>query len=242
MKYVYAVCEESELIQHKAFISQQGKKLHAFLEFLHNTYHVQDLPGTIVLTSEEIATRMICDIPVPAYTNDYRTVFCPDISTWEKIYLRQLQDLDSPVIRRYYETGLTENHILQILGHEFVHHSELFFDEAYEQARWFEEGMCEYISRKYFLTDTEFDEEARINAALVARYEKRFGKQALEEFTADTYSCSYEDIFFFYWKSFLTVNSIIEQQSGDLMSVFRSYRNWFDSSSPLRLTELFHIA
>lgn len=241
MKYVYAVEDESELIRYKAFIMQHKQRLHGFLKYLHETFEVHDLPRCVVFTSEEIATRLISDIPIPAYTNEYRTIFCPATTIWQNIYLRQLRGWDSPEIRRYYEIGLTENHLLQILGHEFVHHSNLFIDEAYDRARWFEEGMCEYISRIYFLTETEFAEEARINAELVMRYEQEFGKQPLENFSSDTYFGSYEDIFFFYWKSFLAVNHIVSQHDGDILAVFRSYSNWFNSSSSLLLTEWFKI-
>lgn len=237
MKYVFAVDGESERIRYKTFLMQHKQRLDVFLEYLQKTYEVHDLPRCVMFANEEIATQLISDIPIPAYTNDYRTIFCPEMAVWQNLYLRQLRGRDSPEIRRYYETGVTENSVLQILGHEFVHHSDLFIDEAYERARWFEEGMCEYISRKHFLTDTEFAAEARINAALVTRYEEHFGKQALEEFSADTYSGSYEDIFFFYWKSFLAVNRIISEHNGDILGVFRSYSNWFDSDGSLLLTE-----
>lgn len=240
MDYVYAVTTAEEFTAYQSYADNIHSKLRSYLFFLEKEYHVHQLPKCIVFAGAETASHRISTIPLPGYTNEHRTVFCPDASVWKTIYLKQLEGAEPPEIRRYYET-LGENNILQILGHEFVHHSDLFIDEAYERARWFEEGMCEYISRKYFLTDTEFAAEARINAALVTRYEEHFGKQALEEFSADTYSGSYEDIFFFYWKSFLAVNRIISEHNGDILAVFRSYSDWFNSSTLLLLTEWFKV-
>ena len=82
----------------------------------------------------------------------------PDVQVWKQLYLRQPECCgetgDAVRLRQYYN-GLSQRNILQLLGHEMAHHSELFIDEAYEAAIWFEEGMAEYISRKYFLTPQE---------------------------------------------------------------------------------------
>lgn len=53
------------------------------------------------------------------------------------------------------------HNVLQILGHEMAHHSDLFLDETYETEMWFEEGMAEYISRRYFLTYEEYAAERK---------------------------------------------------------------------------------
>lgn len=241
MKYVYAVSEQSELLQYQAFVAQHERRLHEYLKFLDVAYLVKDLPKAIVWTSEETATALLSNIPLPGYTNEFRTVFCPDIDTWREIYLHQLDDTENKEVRRYYETGLTENHILQILGHEFVHHSDLFIDEAYEKAMWFEEGMCEYISRRYFLTEEQFQTEARINALLVQHFEQRHGPRKLEDFCADTYTGTYAGIFCAYWRSFLAVNSIVQRFGGDVMAVFREYRRWFDTSPSLPLSQWFRL-
>lgn len=137
-------------------------------------------------------------------------------------------------MRRYYENKLSENHVLQILGHEFVHHSELFldgFDTGYESGIWFEEGMCEYISRKYFLTNTEFNAAARINALLVEQLWERYGNHSLEDFGAATYKGDYDSIFFEYWHSFLAVREIAERFDGDIRAVFREYHIWSQNGS-----------
>ena len=133
---------------------------------------------------------------------------------------------------------------MQILGHEFVHHSELFmedFDSDYDQGIWFEEGMCEYISRKYFLTAEEFQAEAEINTLLAAQFRNIYGNHSLEEFGQETYRNDYASIFYEYWRSFLAVQQIIDAHHGDISAVFRSYRKWYDEKSPLTLEQWFGL-
>ncbi len=38
---------------------------------------------------------------------------------------------------------------------------------------WFEEGMAEYISRRYFLTDEEYAAEKETNRILSALYDEK---------------------------------------------------------------------
>ena len=241
MKDIFAVSSESELRHYQTIAGHIREKLNTYLESIIKEYAVTDLPRAILWTCEENATKLISDIPVPAYTNDYRTIFCPDLEVWQKIYLKQLDILPDEDAKRYYMTRLTEDNMLQILGHEFVHHSDLFLEGTYEKGIWFEEGMCEYISRKYFLTETEFAEEAWINERLVDLYQQKFGKRSLEAFGADTYKDGYADIFHGYWSSFLAVKDIIDRFGGNVMEVFREYQRWFDSNSDLSLSEWFGI-
>lgn len=241
MKQVYAVQSQKALDAYGTACRRMLPKLEEFLAYLKAEYQVSSLPRCIIWTDRETATHLISDIPVPAYTNDYRTVFCPEPEVWRNLYLRQLDGLDYPEIQEYYETKLTENHVLQILGHEFVHHCDLFIDEAYEKERWFEEGMCEYISRKYFLTDDQFAEESRINALLVKQFRERNGSHSLENFSADTYTEDYASIFFEYWRSFLAVKQIVDQFCGDVMAVFREYHRWYREENEEPLVRWFQI-
>lgn len=241
MKHIFAVQFREELQKYQGFAKDIQPKLEGYLAFLKEHYAVNSLPRAIVWTDTETATQLISNIPIPAYTNDYRTVFCPDLESWRSIYLRQLNGHENTEVRKYYETALGENHVLQILGHEFVHHSELFLDNAYESSIWFEEGMCEYISRKYFLTDNEFEEAAWINALLVELYQQRYGNHALEAFGAATYEEDYASIFFAYWRSFLAVQKIVERFGGDVLEVFREYHRWHHSGSEKTLLEWFDM-
>lgn len=244
MKHLYAVNNHEDLDTLQTFVHSIEPKFSDYLLFLKEEYQVTDLPRSILWTNLEIATQLISDIPLPGYTNDYRTVFCPDLEVWREIFLHQLDNADNSVVRDYYMTKLNQNHILQILGHEFVHHSKLFldgFDCEYESGIWFEEGMCEYISRKYFLTDEEFHEEAKINALLVDQFRKAHGTHPLENFGLSTYQNDYASIFFEYWRSFLAVRKIVDCHGGNIHAVFRSYHQWYQQKSSLTLEQWFHV-
>lgn len=237
MKHLFCVENSEELQKFQRFSEAAQEKLTAYLEHLRSQYDVTDLPGAIVWTSAHIAAQCISHIPIPAYTNELRTIFCPELDSWREIYLHQLDGIDAPEIEKYYETQLTENHILQILGHEFVHHSDLFIDEAWEASRWFEEGMCEYISRRYFLTEQEFDAQAEINTRLVSLYESREGSHPLETFGQKTYEKNYADIFYEYWRSFLTVYALVSQYDGNISAVFYQYHQWYQANCPVSLLQ-----
>lgn len=244
MKHIYAVSDQKQLDTLQAFVLSIEPRFSDYLAYLKEAFQVSDLPRCILWTDLETATQLISDIPLPAYTNDYRTVFCPDLSVWREIYLRQLDHAEIPAVRNYYTNQLTRNHILQILGHEFVHHSELFldgFDSNYESGIWFEEGMCEYISRKFFLTEEEFREEAKINALLAEQFRRKYGNHSLEDFDRETYQNDYASIFFEYWRSFLAVQQIIQDHNGDISAVFRSYHRWHIEKSSLTLEQWFGL-
>lgn len=242
MKHIFAVRDQAALLSYQTFLERHQAELEQYLAFLREQYAVTGLPRAVVWTDAETATHLISDIPLPAYTNAYRTVFCPSLDVWKNLYLRQLQQCQSEEVRRYYEHALSENHVMQILGHEFVHHSDLFLD-GFEVERdcgiWFEEGMCEYISRKYFLTDSEFDQEARTNAVLVSLLGNRYGTHSLEDFGSATYQGDYASIFFEYWRSFLAVQRVVAQFGGDIQAVFRSYHSWDQEGRPATLTQWF---
>ena len=241
MDHIIAAQTEAEFQHYHTIAQSMQPELEPFLSYLKAEYAVTVLPNAIVWTSPDIATHSISSIPIPAYTNEFRTIFCPDIDIWREIYLHQLDDTENEEVRRYYQTELTPRHILQILGHEFVHHSDLFIDEAYDTARWFEEGMCEYISRKYFLSDEHFKEEARINELLVEQQSKH-RKLPLEEFSSATYTGDYAAIFREYWRSFLAVQQIVTRFQGDVYKVFAFYREWYQQGCTQNLSEWFQIS
>lgn len=239
MKYLYAVESEEELREYQQISGRLIPRFEGFLEKLKSRWKVKTLPCAVLWTSAENATSILSSIPVPAYTNERRTVFSPRLEEWKQIYLKQLTGCpDAEQIASYYREELTENHLLQILGHEMVHHSALFlegFDADRSSGIWFEEGMCEYISRRYFLSPAQFEREAQVNEWLVQRLCSRYGAYPLEKFGADTYSEDLAGIFYWYWRSFLAVNRLVEAAGGDPMQVFRSYRQWgaFGAKEPL---------
>lgn len=248
MKHIYAVETKDELFKYQEFARQIQPGLEAYIRFLKKEYQVTELPRTILWTNMEIATKLVSDLPVPAYTNEFRIVMTPDLEAWRTIYLKQLDGVKESDtvrnIREYYNHALSINDIMQILGHELAHHSELFldnFDASYSCGIWFEEGMVEYISRHYFLTPEEFEAAADINRQLVALLQDRYGGHPLEEFGKSTYEGDYASIFFEYWRSFLAVEQIIEAYHGDIQAVFSAYHQWNEANSGKTLEEWFHI-
>lgn len=252
MKNIYAVTNAEELLEYQTFARKIQPELLAYIRFLEKEYAVKELPRAIVWTSRETATGLISDIPVPAYTNAFRIVISPSLEVWRDIYLKQLdsfsdkEEVETSVraIRKYYKNRLSHNNILQILGHELAHHSELFledFSSVTSNGVWFEEGMAEYISRRYFLSSSEFEAELQCNQQLVSLDAQFYGTPSLESFGTSTYAMDYNRIFFEYWRSFLAVMQIIENHNGDVHSVFRSYHEWNAINSGQTLEEWFGI-
>ena len=233
MKHLFLVENEEELTEYQSFVQAVRNDLNGYVQYLKDKFSVRELPRAILWTSSHTATTQISSIPLPAYTNSFRTVISPDLESWKAIYLRQLDGLSDNdtvcKIRTYYSTRLNQHHILQILGHELAHHSDLFLDDfnsTLSDGIWFEEGMVEYISRRYFLTDTEFEEESEINRMLVEILSVKYGHHSLEAFGASAYEGDYASIFFEYWRSFLAVSQIVDAHNGDIAAVFRSYHKW----------------
>jgi len=246
MKHIYAVESSEELERYKSFVSANQNTIDQFIDHLHSEFRVSALPRTIVWTSSKTATSRINSIPIPAYTNDYRIVMCPDVQNWKQIYLKQLDgfpDVSVNDIRNYYENELNQHHVLQILGHEFAHHSDYFIDELYDSGEgiWFEEGMAEYISRHFFLTESEFQQEKEINQRIILLYAHQHRCSALNGFGASTYQNSYADIFYEYWRSFLAVCQIIEAFQGNITAVFQSYAQWYQARNALTLAQWFGL-
>lgn len=246
MRDLYAAEDEGEFFAYRAIARRLRPRLEAYIGFLREKYAVRELPRAIVWTSREAAAELLSDIPVPAYTNEFRVIFCPDPAVWRDIWLSQLEGLRGPMaetVRAYYETPPGDSRLLAILGHELAHHSELFwedFGDSRGDGVWFEEGMVEYIGRRYFLTAAGFAEEARMNRILVDLLWDRFGGGSLEDFGASTYTEGFAGIFFAYWRSFLAVSALVER-FGSVEAVFQSYRQWGGQGSPQTLTDWFQI-
>lgn len=234
MKHLYLAADENKLRDLKEYTQQILPLFEKYLLYLKDNYQVLDLPRAIVWTDYETAMNVISDIPVPAYTNDYRTVMVPDIEVWKNLYLKQLDAYtktnDTIKLRNYYEK-LSGHNVLQILGHEMAHHSELFIDEAYETEMWFEEGMVEYISRKFFLTEEEYAAEKEANQMLAALYDKQYGRLSLNDFSQSTYGQNMVHIWYAYWRSFLMIDSLAEKSDGNISKIFASYDRWYHNGA-----------
>ncbi len=211
---IFAVEDGRELDMLRRIAKKFTRRLEAYVGVLRRDFAVRDLPTAVVWTSRRTAAEYLSSIPVPAYTNDCRIVFCPILAEWRELYLAQLVGLTGPEaeeVRGYYLNTLSENNLLQILGHELVHHSEYFSDADYDRAPWFEEGMAEYISRRLLLTAAEFDAEERVNRLLV--------KMPVPERAGQNRAAG---IFAPYRKSFLRVSDLIARRGGDVRTVLSS--------------------
>ena len=167
----------------------------------------------------------------------------PELTVWKDLYLLQLENYETShqtrAIESHYQS-LSEKSLLQIVGHELAHWSEHFSDDfdGYGAYIWFEEGMVEYISRKYFFTNEEFRVEKACNQSLVELFQKKHDWHSLNDFGTSTYQGNYASIFYEYWRSFLTVDKLVENL-GSVQAVFDSYHRWANTDKTLPLLDWF---
>ena len=243
MENLYLVKDENQLVAFRDFVAKNAAKLQDYLVFLKDEFAVYDLPQAIIWSDFDSATQIIREIPVPAYTNDKRMVMTPELPVWKDLYLLQLENYETSHQTRAIEShykSLSGNSLLQIVGHELAHWSEHFLDDfdGYGAYIWFEEGMAEYISRKYFFTDEEFRAEKAYNQSLVKLFQKKHGWHSLNDFGTSTYQGNYASIFYEYWRSFLTVDKLVENL-GSVQAVFNSYHRWANTDKTLLLLDWF---
>ncbi|MDG3132023.1 elongation factor Tu [Streptococcus suis] len=241
MRNLFLVSDEQQLTDYKDFLESNWPLLQDYLEYLQLYFQVEELPQAIIWTDEEAATRYIRECPIPACTNDVRMVMTPDLHVWKNIYLKQVESYsveDSQEIVEHYHS-LSTNFLLQIIGHELAHQSECFLDYDVE-TMWFEEGMVEYISRRYFLTDEEYIREKQINQQLVQLFQSKNGYHHLSQFGQATYDRDYASIFYEYWRSFLAIDLLVES-FGTVEDVFYSYHDWHDQGRPVDLLTWFQL-
>ena len=243
MENLYLVKDENQLVAFRDFVAKNAAKLQDYLAFLKDEFAVYDLPQAIIWSDFDSATQIIREIPVPAYTNDKRMVMTPELTVWKDLYLLQLENYETSHQTRAIEShykSLSGNSLLQIVGHELAHWSEHFLDDfdGYGAYIWFEEGMAEYISRKYFFTDEEFRAEKAYNQSLVKLFQKKHGWHSLNDFGTSTYQGNYASIFYEYWRSFLTVDRLVENL-GSVQAVFNSYHHWENTDKTLPLLDWF---
>ena len=243
MENLYLVKDENQLVAFRDFVAKNAAKLQDYLVFLKDEFAVYDLPQAIIWSDFDSATQIIREIPVPTYTNDKRMVMTPELPVWKDLYLLQLENYETSHQTRAIEShykSLSGNSLLQIVGHELAHWSEHFLDDfdGYGAYIWFEEGMAEYISRKYFFTDEEFRAEKACNQSLVKLFQKKHGWHSLNDFGTSTYQGNYASIFYEYWRSFLTVDRLVENL-GSVQAVFNSYHHWENTDKTLPLLDWF---
>lgn len=242
MKQIFAFETQEEYENCQEMIERFNKKLKRYQAELEENYELKDLPKAIIWTSEELATTVFSNIAIPAFTNKDIIYISPELLKWRELFLRQLEEKRDRKIEKFYE-NMSENHLLTIVGHELTHHIDLFVDDFDDERRdsiWFEEGMCDYLSRKFILSDKEFNEITNIELELVAMFQEEYGNLSLDKFGTSSYEGSLTSIMFDYWRSFLAVKHLVEERANDdITLVFRAYHKWHNEGRVKPLMEYF---
>lgn len=244
MKHIYAFEKIEEYERYHDIIQDFRKHLNGYQQLLQKEYALINKPTGVVWTSAEAATTVFSNLPIPAFTNKDTIYITPDVDAWRKLFIQQLDGKQLPHIRKFYEQ-LSKNHILTILGHELTHHSDLFIDEFKDERKesiWFEEGMCEYLPRKFLLSKEEFDQITAVEKELVNEFMEAYGNRSLDEFGSHSYQANLSSIMFDYWRSFLSVKYLVEERyENNIKSVFEDYHQWDKEGRKRSLTEYFGL-
>jgi len=242
MKQIFAFETKEEVVRHEELVLRLSNQLLDYQRSLMQQYELNELPKGIIWTSEELATSIFSEIPIPAYTNENFIYITPDLEVWKRIFTEQLDGKVLPEIQSFYEKHV-ESELLIILAHELTHHSDLFVDEFGDERNnsiWFEEGMCFYLPRKLLLSESEFNEISQVEAALVEEFQDQYRNHSPDDFGSDSYSGSLSSIMYDYWRSFLKVKELVENWANhDMKRVFYEYHKWDREGRKCSLTEYF---
>ncbi|MCM3741302.1 collagenase [Oceanobacillus luteolus] len=244
MRHIYAFESKEDYSKYEDIIMKFSGKLANYQRVLEENFQLVDLPKAVVWTTTDLATSAFSDVPIPAYTNKDCIYFSPDLMSWRNLFLRQLDGKRHEGLEQFFKT-MNENHIFSILAHELTHHSDLFLDDfgdAREDGIWFEEGMCDYLSRKFTLNQEEFREISQAEVEIVDLFKENYGGHSLEEFGSGSYEDKLSRIMFDYHRSFLTIQYLVETLfSGDVMQVFKEYHKWDEAGRKVTLKEYFQV-
>ncbi|MGH4123821.1 MAG: hypothetical protein ACREV6_12920 [Clostridium sp.] len=244
IKQVLAFESTKEAEKYKIMIDNLLIKLEDYIKILEQDYKLINYPKAIVWTTSQLATTVFSNVPIPAYTNDRFICITPDINTWKKIYGDINKDVPNKGNSNYYQ-NISTNFLLTMIGHEFTHHSDLFlddFDNNRYSGIWFEEGMCDYLSRKYLLNNEEFECISQVEWDYIMYYKNIFKISSIEEFGVESYSNSMERIMYEYHRSFHTVKKLVEVLGkGDPKKIFALYQIWDSEGRKTPLSKYFGI-
>ncbi|WP_155591653.1 hypothetical protein [Lysinibacillus cavernae] len=246
MKQIFAYETREEMEQNIPAIDQLTERLKEYKKILEENYGLTELPKAIIWTSKEIATNIFSSISIPAYTNKDVIYMSPNVNEWRQFYLKQLDGKQNKRVEQYYRS-IDIEHISCILAHELTHHSDLFIDEFGDERNdsiWFEEGMCEYLSKKLLLSPKQFNEELEIEREMINLYKKQYGNYSLDDFGAASYlEKSLTAVMFDYWRSLQCIYYLVERcHNGDIHTVFHLYHQWHKDGRKKPLTAYFNLA
>ncbi|KIL50872.1 hypothetical protein KR50_07530 [Jeotgalibacillus campisalis] len=219
------------------------KRLDTYKKFLEKNFKLTSCPKGVIWTSSELATKLFSSLPIPAYAREDFIYISPDLNAWQDLMVRQLEDKELPEVRAYYEQ-FGEDELFEILAHELTHYIDLFvdeFDDERTDSIWFEEGMCFYLPRKYGLSKKSFEKITEIEGRLAKAFSEQYDDRSLDDFGAGSYQQSLSGIMFDYWRSYLTVYSLVEKMGGDEQKLFSLYHKWDRTGREMSLTGYFQM-
>lgn len=244
MRNIYAFEGQADYMKYEKIIETFSAKLEKYQKIMVENFELIDIPKGIIWTTEELATTVFSDVPIPAYTNKDFIYISPDLSSWRKLFIKQLDGRKNAKVESFYE-NMSENHLFTIVAHELTHHLDLFLDEFDDERQdgiWFEEGMCDYLSRKMTLDEAEFQAITEVELELVAMFKGEYGNHSLDEFGSHSYQGSLTSIMFDYWRSFLSVKYLVEvRANNDIKQIFNEYHKWYKEGRKVPLTEYFEL-
>lgn len=244
-KHIYAVETEQELREQMSIKERFMPKFLDFMDMLRASYKLIEMPRAIIWTKYEVASSILSSIIYPAYTNDVRIVIDSSTKTWARIFKGCFKNVAVQEVQHYFE-NLPEEYVLSLLGHELTHHLDLFetefTDDEYVET-WFEEGMCHFLSRKFFMDEGKFNELLKVERELYFFYKENQKLIPLHEFGSKTYEREVTDIIqLFYTRSFLMVNRLVDEVGrGNPLEVFRVYKEWVENKKGSTLFDFFGI-
>lgn len=98
------------------------------------------------------------------------------------------------------------------------------------------------MPRKLLLNKAEFDEIAAVEKELVEVFSEQYGSRSIDEFGSNSYLGSISSIMFDYWRSFLAVKYLVEEQyDNDVLAVFAEYHRWHEEGRNTSLMEHFGL-
>lgn len=244
MKQIYAFENKVGYEKYQDIINRFSEKLNEYQRILEKEYALKESPKGIVWTTEELATNVFSEIPIPAFTNKDLIYMTPEVNAWESIFVKQLDGKELPNVQKFYKDN-TEKEMFIIVAHELTHHSDLFlddFDDGGEDGIWFEEGMCFYLPRKFLLNEIEFNEITTVEKELFEAFKDDYGNHSLEEFGYSSYKGSLSSIMFDYWRSYLAVKYLVEVLfKNNIKAVFDEYHKWNREGRKVTLMEYFKL-
>lgn len=251
IKQIFAVETKAEYGRYVEQIEQLMKMFVQYESFLKENFELIDMPTSIVWTSRENATTVFSSVPVPAFTKKHTIYMTPSVHEWRAFYLSQLENEELPeevnieVVKQYFES-ITIDHVFCILAHELTHHIDLFpdeFDDDRTDGIWFEEGMCEYLSQKFALTQEQYKELRDIDNKMIEIFKPKYGQFSIDQFGMSSYEQnSLAAIMLNYWRSAAAIHHLVEERyGGNVNIIFELYHEWHANGRKEKLTDYFGV-